>query len=544
MQKKLIGIFVCMLLIAAVVPISRAINENNGKKSFDIPSSLYKNHVQTPLYARSLEDIISGKPLKVLEGNRPLLVILADIMNIKKPNASHNVDYFDKMLFGPRPSLSNYYSEVSYGKFTYSRADILGWHKIYVTMRWVFNHPSEFLVKAVKTVDKDFDFAIYDTNHDGVVTNEELTLIVVISGVAYYQWNWWAEDEITTNDDVLVELHYSILDEWCPIGVFAHELGHDIGLPDLYDYDFDSNGVGQYGLMSNGLFGYIHPTAWDKIQLGWIIPTVITTSGTYTLNDAETHPEALILCDLQHSALEYFLVENRYKGTSYDSIIGGEWHLPWPYTPWHLDDLSDEGILIYHIDDNQSIRWWEGELYANVNDIEEHKAVDVECSDSPSSHFLNADDLDSMKNMGDETDLWDSTTYDFDDFSTPCNATWYDETPSGFAIRDISAIGPTMTMKISINYENQPPNIPTITGKKTGKVNISYKYKFSTTDPEGGLVYYYIDWGDGSSTEWMKPKKSGSIQEIIHSWAEKGTYSVKIKAKNILVQKATGQRST
>ena len=63
---------------------------------------------------------------------------------------------------------------------------------------------------------------------------------------------------------------------------------------------------------------------------------------------------------------------------------------------WYLYNLPDEGILIYHIDDKQATPWWDGR--ANVNDIEEHKAVDVECADSPSSHFIDADDLDSMKN--------------------------------------------------------------------------------------------------------------------------------------------------
>jgi M6 family metalloprotease-like protein len=395
MRRKIIGIFICMLLIVTgVVQVSGTINESKEKKSLDTPISLYEDHVQTPLYTRSLQDIISGKPLPRLEGTRPLLVILADIMNIKKPNASHTVDYFDKMLFGPRPSLSDYYSEVSYGKFTYSRADILGWYKIYVTMRWVFNHPSEFLVKAVKAVDKDFDFAMYDTNHDGVVTNEELTLIVVFSSrVGYVANNWWADDEIKTKDGVFVQLDYSLLDEWEPITTFAHELGHDIGVPDLYDYDGDSNGTGDYCMMSNGDAGYPHFSAWCKIQLGWIIPTVVTTNDMYTLHDTETHPEALILCDLQHSALEYFLIENRYKGTSYDSIKGGKWYMPgllgffYPYYNY-ISDLPDEGIVIYHIDDNQSLRWWEsGGLYANVNDMEEHKAVDVECADSPSSHF-------------------------------------------------------------------------------------------------------------------------------------------------------------
>jgi M6 family metalloprotease-like protein len=530
MRKKIIGIFLCMLLLATgVVPLSSAISESNVKKSLDAPVSFYRDYDRTPLYKRSLQDIISGKPLQSLEGSQPLLVILASLI-FDEPNASHTVDYFDKMLFGPRPSLSDYYSEVSYGKFTYSRADIRGWYKIHATKIGAVINPGKFVVKAIKAADKDINFAIYDTNNDGVVTNEELTIIIVPTSVWPYSKNQKIEDGIPTNDGVvLVEGAFNLIDEWEPIGVFAHELGHRVGVPDEYDYDFDSNGVGQYSLMSSGGYGYIHMSAWCKIQLGWIIPTVITTNGTYTLNDAETHAEALILCDLKHSALEYFLIENRYKGTSYDSI-SEEWYDP-VYKFYNIDDLPDEGILIYHIDENQAIRWYEEGL-SNVNDIEEHKAVDVECADSPSSHFLDADDLDSTKNMGDENDLWDSTTYDFDDFSSPCNATWYDGTPSGFAIRDFSASGPTMTMYISNNYENQPPNIPTITGQKSGKVNTSYKYDVSTTDPEGGLVYYSIDWGDGSSTGWIGPKQSGSTQEIMHSWAEKDTYSVKVKAKD------------
>ena len=35
------------------------------------------------------------------------------------------------------------------------------------------------MAKAVKAADKDFNFATYDINNDGVVTNEELTIIIV-----------------------------------------------------------------------------------------------------------------------------------------------------------------------------------------------------------------------------------------------------------------------------------------------------------------------------------------------------------------------------
>ncbi len=71
---------------------------------------------------------------------------------------------------------------------------------------------------------------------------------------------------------------YTIQPENGSVGVFAHEYGHDMGLPDLYDY-FGENGTGFWTLMSSGSnTGYpdtirTHPThmgAWEKFQLGWL----------------------------------------------------------------------------------------------------------------------------------------------------------------------------------------------------------------------------------------------------------------------------------
>jgi immune inhibitor A len=71
---------------------------------------------------------------------------------------------------------------------------------------------------------------------------------------------------------------YTIQPENGSVGVFSHEYGHDMGLPDLYDY-YGENGTGFWTLMSSGSnTGYpntirSHPThmgAWEKFQLGWL----------------------------------------------------------------------------------------------------------------------------------------------------------------------------------------------------------------------------------------------------------------------------------
>ncbi|WP_338485217.1 immune inhibitor A domain-containing protein [Streptomyces sp. SCSIO 75703] len=73
---------------------------------------------------------------------------------------------------------------------------------------------------------------------------------------------------------------YTIQPENGGLGVFAHEYGHDLGLPDLYDTAGGDNSTGFWTLMSSGSWlgtgrkeiGDLpgDMTAWDKLQLGWL----------------------------------------------------------------------------------------------------------------------------------------------------------------------------------------------------------------------------------------------------------------------------------
>jgi M6 family metalloprotease-like protein len=67
------------------------------------------------------------------------------------------------------------------------------------------------------------------------------------------------------------------------IGVFCHEFGHALGLPDLYDTIGAGWGIGYWGIMGAGNWNTpsspAHPCAWTRVELGWVIPTDITWEG-------------------------------------------------------------------------------------------------------------------------------------------------------------------------------------------------------------------------------------------------------------------------
>jgi hypothetical protein len=79
---------------------------------------------------------------------------------------------------------------------------------------------------------------------------------------------------------------------------------------------------------------------------------------------------------------------------------------------------------------------------------------------------------------------------------------------------------------------DRPPNAPTMTGASEGEPGHFYLYTLTTIDPDGDMVYYYIDWGDGQTTVWVGPYNSGAIATVSHQWTEEGTYTVQAKAKD------------
>jgi len=76
------------------------------------------------------------------------------------------------------------------------------------------------------------------------------------------------------------------------------------------------------------------------------------------------------------------------------------------------------------------------------------------------------------------------------------------------------------------------PTDPLIGGEAQGKAGESYTYEFASTDSDGDEIFYYIDWGDGATEEWIGPYESGEIVKINHTWDEIGAYTIKAKARD------------
>jgi immune inhibitor A len=138
------------------------------------------------------------------------------------------------------------------------------------------------------------------------------------------------------------------------VGVYAHEFGHVLGLPDEYDYGYQSQGTGSISLMAGGCWNQTpsncsdcagnspaRPSAWGMAYLGFVTPTVVTTPTTgITIPPIETTGPGSIYKLVQPGSggKEYWLFENRQQ-------IGFDMGFSRMGTTAH-------GLCIYHVDEN------------------------------------------------------------------------------------------------------------------------------------------------------------------------------------------------
>ena len=87
------------------------------------------------------------------------------------------------------------------------------------------------------------------------------------------------------------------------IGTFCHEFSHVLGLPDLYvtDYNATQKTMGNWDILDAGPYnnnGNTPPlySAYEQFFMGWLTPTVISDTGTYSLQPLTQAQQAYLIC--------------------------------------------------------------------------------------------------------------------------------------------------------------------------------------------------------------------------------------------------------
>lgn len=214
-------------------------------------------------------------------------------------------------------SLSDFYLELSGGRVIVE-GEVRGWHVLPEDDTWYegtsagtnpFNaHVGELIRDTLDAWDGQVDFGAYDNDGPDGIPNSgdddgyvDFVAFVqpetgaecggTLQSIWSHRWRYSAwtasggvpyvtSDVSASGGPILVD-DYTIQpalacggDSRIEIGVFCHEFGHAFGLPDLYDTNGGSAGLGHWCLMASGNWNEpsspAHMSAWAKAQLGWV----------------------------------------------------------------------------------------------------------------------------------------------------------------------------------------------------------------------------------------------------------------------------------
>jgi M6 family metalloprotease-like protein len=394
---------------------------------------------------------------------RKLLVVLVEFEGTQ---IKYSDSEWNSRIFGTTGnSVNKYFREISNNRFYYEPAyENYGTANdgvIKVTLPYVHSNNCTSVPRdAAVAADEFIDFSLFDYDKNGIIYTRELTTIFIFAGYdaaasdekqipRIFPASTGFEDNeklILDEVNILNNSHnkYAYAGEksdntMTRIGILVHEFGHTTGLPDLYEQEIRGpimHGPGIYSLMStgcwgtiNGGFAYDSPTHLDpfyKIKLEFCEPTVINSSGTYSLHNT-TSADYNILKIPTSNPKEYFLIENRQLA-GYDAGLSMQ--------------CANGGILVWHIDESKTDN---KDLSRKMTDIEEANEGDLGYSqldtkpEGPYDHFFY---------VGGHT-VFNSTT-------TP-NSNLNDGTTSGFKLEVLST--PGNIMDVRIDYCSIPQNL-------------------------------------------------------------------------------------
>jgi M6 family metalloprotease-like protein len=182
---------------------------------------------------------------------------------------------------------------------------------------------------------------------------------------------------------------------------FAHEFGHQLGLPDLYNSETFTTQVGDFALMDNNAqnvgvdVGYgvfvsgvlpVYPCAWSRAFLGLVEPVEITNQEDIGLFAATMLIDQLQVIRIPITTEEYFLVENRQRDIDGDHISALRADSATNVILGPVDEfrnhnreydwlLPGSGILIWHTDEEVAYFDFDGDGLNNFwdNDLQVFK---------------------------------------------------------------------------------------------------------------------------------------------------------------------------
>ena len=444
--------------------------------------------------------INQGLPHKLAAMDQPSgqFKALAILVSFSDKPSQVAASFFDGLIFGSTGNTVNdYYEEVSYGSLDIIAVNLpseIGWidnmphtYSYYVDGQNGFGdypqNAQRLTEDAVYAADPYVDFSQYDNDGDGFV---DALFIIHAGRGAEYTGNSndiWSHAWSCYNDPYVDGVHvsrYSMEPEYwsspgdMTCGVFCHELGHVFGLPDFYDYGYDSRGLGNWSIMAGGSWNGsngdspAHFDAYSRVYLGF--SDAINVAGGISSAQVPAVEDTGVVYRLWtdgNQGSQYFLVENRQR-------IGFDTHLP------------SYGMLIYHVDENvygNDDQWYPGHTSSG------HYQVALEQADGDW-------DLEQNSNSGDSGDPFPGATGNrtFDSTSTPDSKDYAFNTTK-VVVSNISNSGAIMTADLLVTDALPSPSL-ILPSDGTYTNNRRPNFDFSDSP---GATKYHIQIDDNSN---------------------------------------------
>jgi immune inhibitor A len=354
-----VALFLTLSTIVWAVSFSPEIVEKlrrEGKLGEEIAQ--YMNAKQRGLDEPSTHLLNLNKGAAAVDTIRPIVLCVDFSDNVHQHDTSeYSLLLFSKNYVFTTGSMRDYFWEAAYQKKDLPGA-VAGWFRMPQTYAYYVDgqgglgpyptNAQKLTEDAVNAADPYVNFANFA--HNGVVD----ALIIVHAGPGREETgsdndihsHKWQMSSPMYKDGVQLWV-YDMDPEEHPggalidMGVFAHELSHTMGAADMYDYGYESNGLGNWSIMASGSYlgggnTPAHLDAWNKSKMGFNQVTRLLSNQTNVeIPQAETSPVAYRLAYKGNLVTQYFLVENRQK-TGFDRYLPGE------------------GLLIYHVDETMS----------------------------------------------------------------------------------------------------------------------------------------------------------------------------------------------